>query len=302
VKNVSASQYIDTSEFVAEYCGVAVDQVIFTALGAALACVVVMPFFMSPVSRIRLERFASRQALDITADNGNLVIAYLAITRRWRGAGMLVATAIVGVWSLDHNRLSVNGLALFAGWFAGAVVAEWRVSIAASGSLRAASRVPRRRSDYLRAPARTLPLVAVLVCLTVALVDAIGGLAGRNTVWLTLASWLLATAAGLALVYAVQHHVLTRPQPVVAADVLAADAAIRARSLQVIAGCAVAAAGIPAAVLIGALRIAFPQLGSSGVSALATMTGLIVVIVGWLLARAPIRRLESTAAYAVPVP
>jgi hypothetical protein len=241
------------------------------------------------VSRSRVERFASRQALPITIDNGNLVIRYLATTRRWRAGGLITATVIFTVWSAHHGGFSINTFELFAGWFVGAVIAEWRVAIATTGPRRSAQLVPRRTRDYLRLPARVLPSVAFVICAAVAAADAGGALAGRHAVWRHLVPWVLVTAAGLALVYVVQHHVLRRPQPVLSRDVLAADAAIRARSLQVLAGSAVAAAGIPASALIHTLHIAYPNLGSDGINALSSLTFLLAVVVGWVLGLAPVR-------------
>jgi hypothetical protein len=271
--------------------------VVFIATVTVVLWLLALPAFVGSVARERVERFAGRQALDVTADNGNLVINYLATTRRWRAGGMFAAAAIFAAWSVRRGGPTLNAFALFAGWFVGAVIAEWRVSIADSGARRAAMLVPRRRSDFVRRPARLLPIVAAVFCATVAVADAVGGIAGRHAVWVRLLSWVLATVAGLLVLYAVQARVLSRPQPVVAADVLAADAAIRARSLQVIAGCAVAAAGVPAAALIGTLKIAYPHLDVGEVNGFSSLAFLVALIVGWVLARAPVRR---TGAHAAP--
>jgi hypothetical protein len=262
---------------------------VIAAFFLAMLWLFVASVLTGSVSRGRLERFASRQALPITADNGNLVIRYLATTRRWRSAGLLAAAVVFTVWSVQHNGFSINLLELFGGWFVGAVVAEWRVASAVTGTTRAARLVPRRSRDYLRPPARVLPAAAFIVCAGVAIVDAVGALNGRHGVWRQLVPWALVTVAGLAIVYAVQRHVLTRPQPLMAPDVLAADAAIRARSLQVLAGSAVAAAGIPAAGLIHTLHIAYPHLGAGGISDVSGLMFLIALIVGRVLAYSPVR-------------
>jgi hypothetical protein len=263
--------------------------IILLAIVVAWLWLAIMAMIGARVSRSRVERFASRQALPITIDNGNLVIRYLATTRRWRAGGLITATVIFTVWSAHHGRFSINTFELFGGWFIGAVIAEWRVAAAATGSRRSAQLVPRRTRDYLRPPARVLPTVAFVICAAVAVADAGGALAGRHAVWRHLVPWVVVTAAGLALVYVVQRHVLRRPQPVVSRDVLAADVAIRARSLQVLAGSAVAAAGIPAAALIHTLHIAYPSLGTDGTNALSSLTFLIAVVVGWVLGLAPVR-------------
>lgn len=263
--------------------------VIFLAVAVAWLWFAIMAIIGGRVSRSRVERFASRQALPITIDNGNLVIRYLATTRRWRAGGLITATVIFTVWSAHHGGFSVNTVELFGGWFIGAVIAEWRVAVAATGPRRSAQLVPRRTRDYLRPPARVLPTLAFVICAAVAAADVGGALAGRNAVWRHLVPWVLVTAAGLALVNVVQHHVLRRPQPVLSRDVLAADAAIRARSLQVLAGSAVAAAGIPAAALIHTLHLAYPSLGTGGLNAWSSITFLLAVVVGWVLGLAPVR-------------
>lgn len=56
---------------------------------ALIPVAVAWRFSIAPVPRERVARFARRQGLAITPDNGAAVIRYLATTRRWR-AGCLV--------------------------------------------------------------------------------------------------------------------------------------------------------------------------------------------------------------------
>jgi hypothetical protein len=288
--NVSVTQYIDTSVFCAQdHHVLPVEGLVIAAFFLTLLCLFATSIVNGTVSRRRLERFAKQQALPITVDNGSLVIRYLATTRRWRSAGLLVAAVLFTTWSAQLGGFSLNLLELFAGWFVGAVVAEWRLAAAATGGKRAARLVPRRSRDYLRLPARALPGMVFVICAGVAIVDAVGALNGRHAVWGQLVPWVLVTAVGLALVYAVQRRVLTRPQPVVAPDVLAADAAIRARSLQVLAGSAVAAAGLPAAELIHTLQLAYPHLGAGGISDVSALMFLGALLVGRVLAYSSVR-------------
>jgi len=80
-----------------------------------------------PMARGRVERFARRQRLTVTVDNGEQVIRYLATTRRWRGAG-LAAGLILSVAVSLPDQLRVDFVTLFAGWFVGTLVAEARVT------------------------------------------------------------------------------------------------------------------------------------------------------------------------------
>src|SRR5262249_514282 len=95
-----------------------------------------------PVARSRVRRFAQRQRLLITAANGNAVIVYLAVTRRWRAAGLATGLAISIAWSLRDNAVRLNALTLFAGWFVGALIAEARIVRRPPGERRQASLTP----------------------------------------------------------------------------------------------------------------------------------------------------------------
>src|SRR5688572_32767433 len=110
-----------------------------------IALLVVGTYAFGPVSRERLERFARRQFLVVTVDNGNQVIRYLATTRRWRTAGF-TAGALASVWSepTSHAVLPVGAFVIFVGWLLGAVIAEARVARLAHQPVRSASLRPRR--------------------------------------------------------------------------------------------------------------------------------------------------------------
>ena len=187
-----------------------------------------------PVSRARVARFAARHRLTITSGNGEQVIRYLALTRRWRAGGLVAGAAVSLALSIPHGAARLDFLALLAGWFAGALVAEVRLA-AAAGALRepgrrVASLHPRSPRAYLGWPQRLLLPGAVLASTGTAVgtLVAAGGFGWRYlTVW----------AVGLAVagtVAAVARRVLRRRQPVLPADRLAADEAIRSRSLHVL--------------------------------------------------------------------
>lgn len=190
----------------------------------------------SPVSRVRLERFARRQCLDVSAASGDQIIRYLATTRRWRTAGLGLGFLASVAWSLPQPTASIDSITLFAGWFLGALVAEIRVAHLAHGPRRAASLQRRQPAAYLSRPAWALvpgaAVLAVAVAATTTWAAAVGS--ARPDWWS--AGWLVAALATAATVRAIQLHVLRRPQPLVAPDVLATDDAIRSRSLHVLAG------------------------------------------------------------------
>jgi hypothetical protein len=167
-----------------------------SAVAAALTFVAVD----GPVSRPRLERFADRHGLTVTAGNGGQIIAYLAITRRWRAAGLTAGATAYTLIGLTEQRLGLSVLHMLAGWFVGALIAEVRVAAIKADKPKA--RLVRRTAD------RYLP---------------------------TSPLWRLGTLA----VWPVVVWVLRRPQPAAEPDVLAADDAIRSRSLHVLVASAV---------------------------------------------------------------
>ena len=216
----------------------------FGLTAGLLVPVGIVALFVRPfgaVSRVRLERFARRQSLVITPTNGPRVISYLATTRRWRSSGILVALAVSEIEaSITGRSYQLDWLTVFAGWFVGAVAAEWRVgSGRRDGVRRSASLVPRRIGDYLSAGVRVLTGIALLTVVAVEITL----VALAKTERPLLAAWLGATlivTLGIALV---ARHVLTRPQPLDQIDVELADQALRSRSLHVLLGSVLAIAG-----------------------------------------------------------
>ena len=202
--------------------------------------------------RSRVERFARKQSLPITVGNGDIVIGYLAVTRRWRRSGLLVGLALTLGYSLTHVGLHVNFLALFVGWFVGAVIAEWRISTAASGSRRVASLAPRRLASYLPPSAWLAPAVVFALTAAAGLVGLIAIAINRHRVPTALIVSLAAVVLVAAVIRVVVRHVLGRPQPQGAPDVLAADDAIRSRSLRVLAGSSLALGGYLLATVLAA--------------------------------------------------
>lgn len=261
----------------------------------AIVVVVVVALSLSKVnpavSRARLTRFARRQCLTITPANGNHVIRYLATTRRWRATGLVTGVLAGFAWSLPGGQLNASFTAMFSGWFVGAVLAEWRVAALPSGPRRAAVLQPRLARDYLGGPARWLPVMSAAACAILALAGLIGVLRGGHGGG-RIVAWGVGAVVGLVIIGLVQQHVLLRPQPPAPAAVLAADEAIRGRALQVLAGSAVAAGGIPAAALLTLLTNAYPGLDPQAISLTSPVLLCAAAFVGWQVAvtPSPVRR------------
>ena len=211
-------------------------QVGFTVVFVLLCSLVATTYGGGPVARARVEQFAKRQRIEITVDNGEQVIRYLALTRRWRVsglfAGIFLASAAV---SQTHWTSSLfAALVSIVGWFVGALVAELLQASVPTAPRRVASLARRTGSRYLGAPARLLVPALTLLSLagwivTVATV--------RPRPWFPA---ITAPAVGALLIAAVvigvQRHVVSRAQPLLPPDQLAADDAIRSRSLHVLTG------------------------------------------------------------------
>jgi hypothetical protein len=247
---------------------------VFRFLDLGYAILVLLPlvlayrFAMGPISRARLEAFARHHRLVLTPANGNQVIRYLAVTRRWRCTGVGLCISFGVAWGLTGGSAGVNFSVAFAGWFVGALAAELHLAAVHHGPRRVASLRTRRPADYVSGPVWwLLPASAVSIATVLA--------AARG---LTVVGWILiaCAAAVLALSIVVRHRVLLRAQPAADELTVRADDAIRSRSMHVLSGggfalvcfCAIAAAGtvVPA-----------PQLG---------IAWLAVLIVGALAANA----------------
>ncbi|WP_375493488.1 hypothetical protein [uncultured Jatrophihabitans sp.] len=256
------------------------------ALPAAVA-VVLLAVMLRDVTRARLERFARRQQLPITPENAITVVNYLATVRRWRVCGFVAGVVIEdactftqhGAW---HVGASIIGPGALIGWFVGALVAEWRVeSQRHAGPRRTASLAARRLRDYIPRWFATVTAVLWVIAIAAALFAIIRlGVAAPSLA--VLAAALLATP----ICGVVARRVVNRPQSPAAPDVLAADDALRSRSLHVLTGCTLALNGMLAAFGLSVVLMSGSGLGVY--SPLAALLGSIVVpFLGWLAATSP---------------
>lgn len=233
----------------------------------------------APVTRRRVEVFAARQGLTITGDNCQQVIAYLAVTRRWRSAGVAGALTWYMAVALRHQNIGINiGYAL-SGWFIGALIAEVRVSSLVT-TLRAAS-LQRRTLDRFLPPVNRwlLPAVAV-TCLALASIAAVTGSVAPGR---SVAVWAAAGIGLPVLVALVGRKILLRPQPQASVDVLSADEAIRRRSLRVVTASAITL--LLYCVVDQLLVLLNPPGSAAAVAAMLILVGAVAVpVTGWRLA------------------
>ena len=233
------------------------------ASGAIMAFAALLAWWWAagPITRSRLEGFARQHGLPITTGNGDRVIAYLTITRRWRCAGAATGAITSAALRLFQGEPGIDFIPVFAGWFAGALVAELLLTPAPAGQRRSASLAVRRATGYVHPVVWSLPLVAGFVGV-VATVWAV--VTGRPS------GWALAALAVLVPVLLVRQRVLLRPQPAGPVDVIEAETAIRARSLRVLSSAGFALTSYCA---LAALPVA-----DTGA---VTVAGLAVLVLAW---------------------
>ncbi|HEX4998178.1 MAG TPA: hypothetical protein VFY29_08135 [Terriglobia bacterium] len=213
----------------------------------------VLALFLWPAVRYRItrrdvDRFAARQHLVVTPENGALIARALAISFRWRRFGFawgVVISVIMGMLlaPLYPISLKLNYAIVFLGWFAGALAGEWRIASkpVAVGARRVAGLTTRSVASYVTRSNRVVLAVVIVI-----LAGAVGYgafvepmQAGKSAPWPFLV--LLAVTTGL--LWATFRRVTQRPQPFVDDAAREADDALRAHSLTVLVGCVIAVSG-----------------------------------------------------------
>ena len=218
--------------------------------------------------RSSVESWAASRGLILTVDNRRLVV------HRLRTAGLLRKLgAVAGLFLPIMLAAGVGGavpgglLWAVVGYMAGAICAEVVLGRPLGGPERQASLLPRELDDYLprflRLTLRTAGVASFVLAGLVVAVDfdrseAVGMTHLSGVAALTLGVTALLAAV---LIERIQRWILSRPQPVVASDLLEADDAVRSQSVITIAGAALA-------LLLLILAVLFWNLGISDVQVL----------------------------------
>lgn len=251
-----------------------------TALTALLLLITVLALVLvagwvlvrTPLSRVTVDRFARRQHVALTDSNATHVVATLTVSHRWRRVGLVVGLLLGVVWSLRQGELTLYFLAGFLGWFAGAVIAQWRISrLDGPGDRRAAALAPRGITTYLT------PLVRILGGGTLGLAVAAAATAlvraGVSVAW---TGWALYLGAVVAVLVLTARAIVERPSGFVDTAVRDADDALRCHGLTVLAGAGIAAA-YPAIVAF-VLQAGYPAGVPSSMDPLWTLGVMIVLL------------------------
>lgn len=251
----------------------------------AVVLAIVAEHTSGTVSRRRLERFALRQRLPITVENGNQVIRYLATTRRWRVAGFAAGAVASRLMFPSPSGISTGAdlTVIFVGWFLGALIAEVRAEHLEHGRIRAASLRPRRPERYVHRLAwLALPGAAALAVATGVFTGVAGALGWAEPNWAWAGVWLGVALAVAATVRTIQGAVLRRAQPLAAPDVIAADDAIRSRALQVLSGGGAALVLLMVLNQIGSIHLV--GVADSVIYSIRIVGAVGVGLSGWLVA------------------
>ena len=230
------------------------------------------------VSPARLQRFAAREELRVTRVNGVLVLRYLLSTRRWRTLGLWTGLGCGVGAGLRHSSLTLNLLTGLAGWFAGAVVAEWRFTAVPLSERRQALLVVRETSSYQSPWLHRTPVAITLAAAAVGLVSVQRWTGDRAQVLIPVGAGLALSCLCLVALAGAHRRVLLRSLPAGQdPELLAADAAVRRRSLRSLAGAATGLSGT-----LGSFQVAFsPVLAADVAQGCAAALCLTALVVGW---------------------
>jgi hypothetical protein len=221
---------------------------IMLGLGAALGVLGLLVSLRTP-SEVRLIGWARRYELDLTPGNRPVIARYLRVTRVLQIAGAttgwLSSPLYVGI-SGRPFLLGDSWVALaLGGYLLGAVIAELLVARAhlAPPGIRLAALTPRVLSDYI--PAATSWSLRILPAVTVVLAAAYAAIPKDHARTIDGGLIVVGAASILTVAFAVGvewilRRIVARPQPVVAADLIAADDAIRASSIHTMSAAAIA--------------------------------------------------------------
>ncbi|MDO5502844.1 MAG: hypothetical protein Q4G67_06690 [Actinomycetia bacterium] len=249
----------------------------------------------SPLRRATVERFARRQRIVMADGNATHVVGALGISHRWRRAGLVVGLFLGALWSLRQGELTLYFLAGFLGWFAGAVIAEWRIGrLDEPGERRSAVLAPRGITTYLTPLIRTLAGGA----LGLAAVAAVAALvrSGFSMSWL---AWVLYVVLLVVVLGLTARAIVERPSGFVDESLRDADDALRCHGLTVLAGAGIAAMHPPVVEFL--VRAAYPFGVPSSMDPLWTLLVMVVLLVlgYWVATRSPSAR-ESRAVRQAP--
>ena len=194
-------------------------------------------------------------------------------------AGVKVSVPF-GSWSPGADRPNQEWITIFAGWFLGLIVAEWRAAGSAQPVPAAAARLaprPRLRSRTVRRRLAVAVAVALAIGGWLAVRLIVEETIRRTTLGLAACTLVAALLLGLTV-----RRVLTRPQTAADDAIRQADQGLRARSLTLLAGGAIVLLTRLGAVMLALIGLSYhpgpftgPLAGVGGYGVLLALLGVI---------------------------
>ena len=201
-----------------------------------------------PPSQRALTRWAARYGLHLSDVNRSLISRYLQRTRSLQMAGAGVGWIATGVFVTGTGQFvplfGVPLMIAIAGYLLGAVIAEasFLRQLAPPTGMRSAALTPRALLDYVPRltvwALRALPAVVVVLAVLYALTPKHAETPSDVSPTLVLAASALVVVVAFA-VDRLLKAIVARPQPAINAELMAADDAIRARSIHALSGAGV---------------------------------------------------------------
>lgn len=252
-----------------------------------------------PVSRRRVNWFASSHQVTVTSENGPILVSYLSKVARWRAVGGATGWLAGAAFDLPGVFYAWG----IAGYLVGAVLVELVIAtrspagpVVPDGPRRAAL-VVRRSGNYVTWGARWGPLLVLAVLVLQATSFFIWP--GEN---LQPQQFILASAAMIgvvAILWISRRAIAQRPQPLRAESLRAADDAIRSSSLQTISGASLALLCLLAADIMWRINLnSDPPRPLSWIFNALSVAVLAAVPVAWFVTRVRIHRLRRPVPHA----
>ena len=210
---------------------------------AVAALVVLAVVMLRPASARAIGRWADAHEVTVTPRTEPLVARYLTRARRWRAAGALAGVILPAVTAIAGSPRPGFWQAVLIGYLAGAALAELTRPDPA-GATRAAALVPRRLDDYVPRSATLWLRTRAALSLVATTLRFVGPI---DATWRNRApsasAFVVATIACVVVAVVAEgaaRRIVARPQRYEAADLLAADDAIRSASAHAVIGAALA--------------------------------------------------------------
>ena len=198
---------------------------------------------LRPAGERTIAKWAAAHQVTLSDRSTPLVARYLTRARRWRTLGTVAGIVVPTLMTVTGSPRPGFWQAVLVGYLLGAALAELTRPDPA-GATRTATLVPRRLEDYIARSAVTWVRALAVASVVAAVMRMVVPLDAR---WRddapTVGTFVIAALACIAVAIvteAAARRIVARPQRFEAADMLAADDAIRSASVHTVVGAGLA--------------------------------------------------------------